>query len=86
MKFNPFQLAAERAKQAIGEEEWRSLGLVEQSAAIYRELRLIDAALVSGHRFGRQGAAASHPPAQPASSRRADPVPRVRCEVDSDAA
>jgi hypothetical protein len=86
MKFNPFQLAAERAKQAVGEEEWRSLVLAEQSAAIYRQLRLIDAALVRDHPFSGQGAAVSRPNAPPSSPRRADAVPRVRGEVDSDAA
>jgi hypothetical protein len=48
VRFNPFRLAAVRAKKAIGEERWNSLSFVEQSDAIYCELRLVDAELAGG--------------------------------------
>ncbi len=48
MDLDPFQLAADRAKRVIGEGMWHRLTIVEQSDAIFRELRLIDAELAHG--------------------------------------
>ncbi len=48
MDFNPLQLAVDRAKQCAGEWMWHRLTIVEQSDAIFRELRLIDAELARG--------------------------------------
>ena len=48
MDFNPFQLAVDRAMQSLGEGTWHGLTMVEQSHAIYRELRLISAELAQG--------------------------------------
>jgi hypothetical protein len=48
MDYDPFKIAADRAKAAFTEERWNTLGICEQSEAIYRELRLIDAEIVIG--------------------------------------
>lgn len=42
-----FLLAAERAQLSFPDGKWESLTVPEQSDAIYRELRLIDADVVS---------------------------------------
>jgi hypothetical protein len=52
-----FQLAAHRARQAYTLYEWMSMGAREQSEAIYRELRRIDADFAS-KRLGRRVRAA----------------------------
>jgi hypothetical protein len=86
MKFNPFQLAAEKAKQAVGEKAWRSLGFAEQSAAIYRQLQLIDADLVASQAFRQEAFAGTHTADKPLPLRRADQMPKARRDVDSEAA
>jgi hypothetical protein len=42
-----FQIAAERAASSCPTEVWRNLSSSEQAAAIYRELRKLDAESVS---------------------------------------
>ncbi len=51
MDLDPFQFAADRAKQVIGEGMWHRLTIVEQSDAVFRELGLIDAELAALGRF-----------------------------------
>lgn len=43
MKFDPFQVAVQKAKGIVGEDKWDTLDFASQSAVIYRQLRLIDA-------------------------------------------
>jgi hypothetical protein len=38
-----FQLAAARATATYPADEWHAMSMQEQSAAIYRELRILDA-------------------------------------------
>ncbi|MEJ0018928.1 MAG: hypothetical protein WDN25_20670 [Acetobacteraceae bacterium] len=62
MHDNSFQLAAQRARQAYSLDEWSNLRPREQSEAIYRELRRIDAdrAMDRGQRRGRAQRVAEH--------------------------
>jgi hypothetical protein len=48
MKFDPFQIAAARAKELCDPDQWDALSMAEKSEAIYRELRRLDAAAVTG--------------------------------------
>ena len=41
-----FQIAAERARERFGPEKWDKLTTQEQAAAIYQELRELDAEIV----------------------------------------
>ena len=41
-----FQIAAERARERFGQEKWDKLTTQEQAAAIYQELRELDAEIV----------------------------------------
>lgn len=46
MDLDLFQIAAERARTSVTEDEWNRLPLHEQSDAIYRELRSLDREIV----------------------------------------
>lgn len=67
MLFNPFLLAADRAKQSVGEHVWHGLAIAEQSEAIYRELRLIDAELARGRSIGKLTPLSTQSAAHPAA-------------------
>ncbi len=86
MQFNPFQLAAQKAKRIVGDEKWNSLGFAEQSAAIYRELRLIDAELARSHSFSEELPSRWRSAAPPSASPRATPEPKARRGIDREAA
>lgn len=60
MELNPLQVAVDRARQTIGEGMWRRLTVVEQSDAIYREIRLIDAELARGRSVLVEPSTVSH--------------------------
>jgi hypothetical protein len=64
MPSDRFQIAAERAASSRPTEVWLNLSSSEQAAAIYRELRKLDAEFVL---------AQQHSPAEP------PPTERVQC-------
>jgi hypothetical protein len=47
MEIDPFQLAAERAESSLSVRDWQGLKPSERIAAIYRELRKLDAQSVA---------------------------------------
>ena len=53
MLSNSFQIAAARAAASYPDDVWFSLSATEQSAAIYRELRKLDAESVKGSEPGK---------------------------------
>jgi hypothetical protein len=57
MPSDSFQIAAERAAASYPAGSWFAVSLSEQAAAIYRELRKLDAESIEG-RKGREGASA----------------------------
>ncbi len=63
-----FQLAVQRAKQAIGEDKWNALDFAQQSSVIYRELKLMDTERARDQAVERASPAASHHSTQPSSS------------------
>jgi hypothetical protein len=48
MDYNPFQLAARRARLSFPDGKWDCLTVSEQSEAIYHELRSLDAEMAEG--------------------------------------
>ena len=61
MADDSFQLAAERARGAYSLSEWINMRPREQSDAIYRELRLIDAVRVAERTARRRTGGAAEP-------------------------
>jgi hypothetical protein len=62
MPSDRFQIAAERAASSYPTEVWLTLGPSERAAAIYRELRKLDAESI-GESEDAQAAGAKEPPA-----------------------
>ena len=74
MEHEDFLLAVERARSSFSVEEWQEMPVSEQSRAIYRELKLIDADTVRARQSAIVGTAE-------AGKRRVQPVAVAWCDL-----
>jgi len=74
MEHEDFLLAVDRARNGFSAEEWQEMSVSEQSRAIYRELKLIDADTVRARQSAIIGSVE-------ASKRRAQPVAVAWCDL-----
>ena len=74
MEHEDFLLAVDRARNSFSAEEWQEMPASEQSRAIYRELKLIDADTVRARQSALIGGT------EP-STRRMQPVAVAWCDL-----
>jgi hypothetical protein len=74
MDLDAFPIAVERARLIYAPGEWDLLSFTEQSAAIYRELRALDATDAASRITRMPGQTKPHSPSVPPASPAAPPT------------